>query len=133
MTTYRMPDGSVFCIPESLPTPHQTIREFLRRAGQRGGLERGRRYALRSARHRLRFQQHYRCNPDEVKAAAASAGPDVRPWLKEFASKGGRARARKYTPEQLRVWAAKGGHAKAAKSAHSSTGRPCIAGKQASE
>jgi len=33
----------------------------------------------------------------------------------EFASRGGRARARRYPKETLRAWAAKGGHAKAAK------------------
>lgn len=97
-----------------LATPCAVL-QFMREIGRRGGRERCRNFARRTVRGWIGFKKRYGCDPCEVNAAPVRASPEVRPCLREFASRGGRSRAHKYPREQLRAWAAKGGHAKAAK------------------
>jgi hypothetical protein len=110
------PDGSG-------PEP---VRQFLRESGRRGGLERARSYACRIPRCRVRFGRLYQCEPNDVEASPVAASHEVRPWLREYASRGGRGRARRYPPETLRSWAAMGGYAKAAKSKGASLPGPWV-------
>lgn len=132
------PDGSRFYVPdyegttETLATT-DAMRQFMRRIGRRGGHERSRNFARRNVRCRARFWHLHRCNPNETKAAPVCASIEEWHCLREFASRGGKARARKYPREQLRAWAAKGGHAKAAKSKRVSLPPQGIAGKQSDE
>ncbi len=106
------------------------LRQFLREIGRRGRLERSRNHARRTVRGWIRFNRRYQCDPGSVSAQAVNASPDVRQWLSELARRGGRARARKYSREQLRAWSAKGGHAKAAKAKNNSLPGQGVAGKQ---
>jgi hypothetical protein len=101
--------------PGTLSKAPEPVRQFLRESGRRGGLERARSFASHIPRCALRFNQLYECNPHEVRAAPISASPEVRQRLREFASRAGRERARRYPKDTLRAWAVKGGHAKAAK------------------
>jgi general stress protein YciG len=112
------------------PTTPDAVREHMREIGRQGGLQRSRNYARRNFHKGIRFWQRYGSNPNDVRAAPVSASPDVSPWLKEFASRGGQARARKCSPEQLNAIAAKGGHAKAAKRRQASSPAQSVAGKQ---
>ena len=129
------PDGSRFYVPDgtgttgSVPTP-DVMRQFMRKIGRRGGRERSQRFARRNARCWARFLRRYRCDPNEATAAPVMATTDEWHWLREFASRGGRARARKHSREQLRAWAAKGGHAKAARAKRASLPAQDVAGKQ---
>jgi hypothetical protein len=131
----RQPYGSGAVGPKAAPsasvsgaTP-EPVRQFLRESGRRGGLERARSFASHIPRCALRFNQLYECNPHEVRAAPVSASPEVRQRLREFASRGGRERARRYPAETLMSWAAMGGRAKAAKSRRAASPAHVIAGK----
>lgn len=116
--------------PTDKPTTPGEVRQFMCQIGRRGGLQRCRNFARRTPRGWIRFQRRYRCNPHDVKAAPMGANEDVRNWLRGAASRGGRARAQKRSPEELRAWAAKGGYAKAAKSKRASLPAQAIPGKQ---
>lgn len=112
------PDGSLYYVPDSTgttstsPTPDM-MRQFMREIGRRGAYQRSLNFARRSVRSRARFMQRWRLDPNQARTCLFSATSDERHWLKEFASRGGRARAVRYSHEQLRAWAAKGGHARA--------------------
>jgi len=129
MRYWKNPDGSICSVPDVEPNPRETIRQFLREAGKRGGLERSRRFAARSERCRQRFERMYGADPNRVKPAPVRASDATRDGLKEFASRGGQARTRKYTREQRSAWAAKGGYTIAAKRRAASSSEECVAGK----
>ena len=114
-------------VTDKLPT---TMRQFISDIGQRGRNERCRRFACHNVRAWTRFRRRYGYSPNRVKGAAVMASPEVRQYLRGNASRGGQARARKYSPEQLRVWAAMGGRAKAAKRKQASSPAQSVAGKQ---
>jgi hypothetical protein len=118
-----------------LPEASQTVTDkldttFWRVIGRQGRLERSRNFARRNVRAWRRFCRRYGYSPNQVKTARVSASPEQRDRLRAFASRGGQARARKYSREQLRAWAAKGGYAKAAKSKQASSPTQAVAGKQ---
>ena len=114
-------------------TTPESLRQFLRQIGRRGGLMRSRNFARRDAGCYLRFRRRYGYSPKEVIATPFKASLEVWQHLRAQASRGGRARARKYSPEQLRAWAAAGGRAKAEKAAKAkqvSSPAQAVAGKQ---
>ena len=87
-----------------IPDPDQNRRETIRQRRGTSGFQRGRRWAARSERCRLRCPRSYRADPHRVKPSPVCASEPIGDGLKEFARRGGHARARKYTEEQLRAW-----------------------------
>ena len=103
-------------VTDKLPIP-ETMRQFMRNIGQRGGRQRSRNFARRDFRKGVRFWQRYGSSPDKVVAAPVKANAEERRGLLTYASRGGQARARNCSPEQLKAIAAMGGRAKAEKAA----------------
>jgi hypothetical protein len=114
--------------PESTfkPPIPDAVRQHLREAGRRGGLQRSRNYALRSPRCWTRFRRRYGHTPKGVKAAPVKAGPEVQRHLRTYGSLGGRARAERRSHEELAAIAAKGGRAKAEKAAKLKQAALCV-------
>jgi len=105
--------------PESAckPPVPQAVRQHLREAGRRGGLQRSRNFAKRFPRLWARFCRRYGHSPNGMRAALVRASPEVQQYLLTYASRGGRARAERHSHEELAAIAAKGGRAKAEKAA----------------
>lgn len=102
----------------------ETMRQFYREIGRRGRLERSRRFARRSVSGWTRFCRRYGSSPKDVISVPVRASREVLEHLCANARRGGQARARKYTPEQLKAWAAMGGRAKAANRRQASSPAP---------
>lgn len=106
------------------PSTPDFVRQHLREAGRRGGLQRSCNYARRSPRCWTKFCRRYGHSPNGTKAALVKASPEVRRHLRTYASRGGKARAARHSHEELAAIAAKGGRAKAEKAAKLKAGCP---------